>query len=60
MSELETKKYSTDELRPMLSLNAGEKNAKSDEKTKEEQEALWTRSLEFFRDMKVASQLKHS
>lgn len=52
MSELETKKYSTDELRPLLSLKQTEKNSDLDEKTREEQEALWNRSLEFFQKMK--------
>ena len=50
MPELETKKYSTDELRPLLSLKPAEQ--KDDEKTREEQEALWNRSLEFFQKMK--------
>ena len=59
MSEFETKKYSTDELRPLLSLNVSDKKQK-DEKTKEEQEALWNRSLQFFNDMKVASQCSKS
>lgn len=60
MSELETKKYSTDDIQPLLSLNAGDKKQKVDEKTKAEQEALWSRSLKFFNDMKVASQHAHS
>ncbi|MBQ9395062.1 MAG: hypothetical protein IJU23_06035 [Proteobacteria bacterium] len=51
MPELETKKYSTDELRPLLSLKPAEQK-KDDEKTREEQEALWNRSLEFFQKMK--------
>ena len=54
MSDFETKKYSTDELRPLLSLKADEKKQK-DEKTKEEQDALWDRSLEFFRNMKSST-----
>ena len=51
MPELETKKYSTDELRPLLSLKQTE-NQQDDEKIRQEQEALWNRSLEFFQKMK--------
>lgn len=51
MSELETKKYSTDELHPLLSLTP-QKDHKDEKKAKEEQEALWNRSLEFFEKMK--------
>ena len=57
MAELETKKYSTDDMRPLLSLNP-QKEHKDDNQVKEDQEALWNRSLEFFENMKKAAQAK--
>ena len=51
MSDFETKNYSADELHPLLSLRVDETRLKN-EKMKEEQDALWDRSLEYFRNMK--------
>lgn len=48
-------KYSTDELQPLLSLNP-KKETRDEKKSHEEQEALWTRSLAFFENMKKNSQ----
>ena len=53
MPELNTKKHSQEEMHPILSLNQG-KNKCEPKEEKEEQEALWNRSLEFFNTMNVA------
>ena len=53
MPELKTKKNPSDEAHPVLSLKQDE--TKKDTHTEEEQEALWSRSLDFFNRMNVAS-----
>ena len=53
MPELNTKKHLSDEAHPVLSLKQDE--TKKEAHTEEEQEALWSRSLEFFNRMNVAS-----
>ena len=55
MAELETKKYSTDDMRPLLSLNPQKEHMEEKQSTKDEQEALWSRSLEFFETMKKSA-----
>ena len=53
MPELKTKKHLSDEAHPVLSLKQDE--TKKEPHTEEEQEALWSRSLEFFNRMNVAT-----
>lgn len=53
MPELNTTKHTQEEKHPILSLNQGKTKCETKD-DKEEQEALWNRSLEFFNTMNVA------